>query len=56
MDEWLLFRRDRLIVARHEVPGMAFGHSGKLDVGQSQVFGPKGQESIAQGLPWVLGL
>ena len=25
MGEWLLFRRDRLIVARHEVP-LEFGH------------------------------
>jgi hypothetical protein len=54
--EWLLSRRDRLIVARHEVPGMALDTPEKLDVGQSQVFGPKGQESIAHGLPWVLGL
>ena len=26
MGEWLLSRRDRLIVARHEVPGLEFGH------------------------------
>ncbi len=39
MVEWLLSRRDRLIVARHEVPCLF-----------SVVCGPKGQESIAQGL------
>jgi hypothetical protein len=37
------------------------GHSGamlKVDLGYliaPKGFGPKGQESIAQGLPWVLG-
>jgi hypothetical protein len=38
MGEWLLSRRDRLIVARHEVTGLEFGHLQKVTSGD---FGPK---------------
>ena len=38
MSGWLLSRRDRLIVARHEVPGQKFGHLQKVTSGD---FGPK---------------
>jgi hypothetical protein len=45
MREWLLSRRDRLIVARHEVP---------LEFGHLQSVAQSGLKSIAQGLPWVV--
>jgi hypothetical protein len=40
-------------MCREGVQRSVFGGIGS---GLNRVFGPKGQESIAQGLPWVLGL
>jgi hypothetical protein len=42
--EWFLSRRDRLIVARHEVP---------VEFGRFQSVARSGQNNLAQGLPWV---
>jgi 3-polyprenyl-4-hydroxybenzoate decarboxylase len=44
MGEWLLSRRDRLIVARREVP-LQFGHLKRLQM----IDAPKGLEDSAQG-------
>jgi hypothetical protein len=33
-----------------------FGHAESSDVAEGVSFGPKGQENLAPGLPWVLGL
>jgi hypothetical protein len=47
MGEWLLSRRDILIVARHEAPGIEFGRFG--------VHGPKWPKEHSPGftLGWV---
>jgi hypothetical protein len=42
MGKWLLSRRDRLIVARHEVPGLEFGHLPKACVWLGSNFRPNG--------------
>jgi hypothetical protein len=42
MSEWLLSRRDRLIVVRHE------------HVFSVNLCGLKGHDNLAQGLPWYL--
>jgi hypothetical protein len=65
-------RRDRAIVAKHEVPGLEFGHFreqkptarpeelGLLGVERGSPGpkgpAPKGLKNLAQGLPWVFGL
>ena len=50
MGAWFLSRRDSTIVARHEVPGICLTPA-LWPEGPA----PKGQESLAQGLPWVSG-
>jgi len=59
MGEWLLSRRDSTIVARHEVPGLQFGHflvriprqdRIMLPAGLDILGRPKGENRIAHGL------
>jgi hypothetical protein len=49
MGEWLLSRRDRLIVARHEVPGLEFGHLPKAWVLVWSDLRPEGPRELSPG-------
>jgi hypothetical protein len=50
MGGWFLSRRDSTIVARHEVPGLEFGHLWRVTSGS---FCPKGAGGLSPGFqPW----